>query len=65
MKRKVVLDRPKLASSIINETKDFSFILNQIKQKQLTNIPFYKKGWFITTVASFIGMISISVLYLN
>ena len=65
MKRRVVLDRPKLESSQINETQDFSFVLSQVIRFNVKQIPFYKKGWFITTVASFIGFVSISIALLN
>jgi hypothetical protein len=65
MKRRVVLDRPKLETSQIKETQDFSFVLSQVIQYNAKQIPFYKKGWFITTVASFIGFVSISLALLN
>lgn len=64
MKRRVVLDRPKFESSFINETKDFNFILSQLNLTKPQQKPFYSKGWFITTVASFIGFISFVVLFL-
>lgn len=63
MKRKINIDRPPLASSEIAAKQDFSSILTQVPKVPAT--PFYKSGWFISTVASVAGIAVITTYFLT
>ncbi len=54
MKKKINIDRPKIDSAEIASHRDFSNILSQFNG--LVKPPFYKTGWFITTVAGVVGI---------
>ena len=58
---KINYDRPKLTSSTINQKKDFDQLS---KLHSTSTLPFFKKGWFIGTLASSLLLIGV-VIYLN
>ncbi len=61
MKRKINIDRPNLSSQEIASRQDFSSLMNQLPK--VTKPPFYKTGWFITTVASVTGIAVITTYF--
>ena len=54
MKRKITIDRPTIDSTEIASRQNFSNIINQIPATP--SIPFYKSGWFFTTLACVAGL---------
>lgn len=62
MKRKINIDRPKLSAKEIASRQDFSGLINQLPK--VTKPPFYKTGWFITTVASVTGIAVITTNFI-
>lgn len=50
MKRKILIDRPKIASSEIIKGQDFGQLMDEFSG--FSKEPIYKTGWFITTIAS-------------
>lgn len=54
MNRKINIDRPNLSSQEIASRQDFSSLMKQLPK--VTKPPFYKTGWFITTLASVAGI---------
>jgi len=61
MKKKINIDRPKIDSAEIASHQDFSNVLSQFNG--LVKPPFYKTGWFITTVASVVGIALITTAF--
>lgn len=61
MKRKINIDRPPLDSGEIASKQNFSSILSQLPK--VNQPPFYKTGWFITTMACVAGIIIITTNY--
>lgn len=62
MKRKINIDRPHLSSKEIASRQDFSSLMKQLPK--VTKPPFYKTGWFITTVASVAGIAVITTNFI-
>lgn len=62
MKRKINIDRPHLSSKEIASRQDFSSLIKQLPK--VTKPPFYKSGWFITTVASVAGIAVITTNFI-
>lgn len=63
MKRKINIDRPDLSSKEIASRQDFSSVVKQLPK--VTKPPFYKTGWFITTVASVAGVAIITTNFIS
>lgn len=57
MKRKVIVDRERLSSEQINAKMNFESALTKV-----TPVPFYKTGWFITTLASVAVILTVTLL---
>lgn len=57
MKRKVIVDRERLSSEQINAKMNFESVLTKV-----TPVPFYKTGWFITTLASVAVILTVTLL---
>ncbi|CAG5077488.1 hypothetical protein [Parvicella tangerina] len=62
MKRKINIDRPSLSSQEIASRQDFTSLIKQLPK--VTKPPFYKTGWFITTVASVTGILVITTNFI-
>lgn len=60
MKRKVIVDREKLSSEQVNAKMNFNSVLSKVSP-----VPFYKTGWFITTLASVAVIISVTLVAFN
>lgn len=63
MSRKINIDRPDLSSKEIASRQDFSSLVKQLPK--VTKPPFYKTGWFITTVASVAGVAIITTNFIS
>lgn len=62
MNRKINIDRPDLSSKEIASRQDFSSLMKQLPKA--SKPPFYKTGWFITTVASVAGIAVITTNFI-
>lgn len=62
MKKKINIDRPKVSGEEIMSRMNFNQILSNFPG--FVKPPFYKTGWFITTVASVTLLVGITTLFL-
>jgi len=63
MKKKINIDRDPISGEEIASRMNFNQLLSNFPG--YVNPPFYKTGWFITTVASIAVLATITTLYLN
>ena len=63
MKRKITIDRPTIDSTEIASRQNFSNIINQIPA--IPSLPFYKSGWFYTTLACVAGLTIVTLFLMS